>query len=266
MIIYQATKAEFPKDAFERDIHDVVSVAYKERTGRRVGPSEFNAWKESLVSMARVLNDPGIPEESGVAVEYAIPGSAKRVDLVVSGFDDAKVPAVVIVELKRWEKARRTGKDAIVRARYSGAEQDVLHPCYQAWSYAELLAGFNEAVHGGGMQMRPCAYLRNYVADGEIDHRFYPNGVWCLFETNPKGTRNNRVVVAEHRSIHDPDTGGSYTVKLYQSTKEHRKDGTWRHLEIRLRPDSDDPRYKEIVFGPDAAGSVRIIAEVIAEL
>jgi len=37
-------------------------------------------------------------------------------------------------------------------------------------------------------------------------------------------------------------------------------------LKLRLRPDSDDPKYKELVFGPDAAGSVRIIAELIAEL
>jgi hypothetical protein len=173
LIVYQATKAQFLKHAFEDDIHEVVGAAYRQRTGRRVGPSEFSAWKESLVSMAKVLSDRDIPEDSGVAIEYGIPGSAKRVDLIVSGFDDAKSPAVVIVELKRWDKARRTGKDAIVRTRYSGAEQDVLHPSYQAWSYAALLTGFNEAVYDGGMLLQPCAYLHNYSADGEIDHGFY---------------------------------------------------------------------------------------------
>ncbi len=101
---------------------------------------------------------------------------------------------------------------------------------------------------------------------GESMNRRFRNGAWCLFETSPKGTRNGRVVVAEHRDIDDPDTGGSYTVKLYQSTKEYQKDGTWRHLEIRLRPDSYDPTYKELVLGPDTAGRVRIIAELIAEL
>ena len=123
--------------------------------------------------MAKVLNDRDIPDDSGVAIEYGIPGSAKRVDLIVSGFDEAKSPAVVIVELKRWDKARRTGKDAVVRTRYSGAEQDVLHPSYQAWSYAALLTGFNEAVYDSSMMLRPCAYLHNYSADGEIDHGFY---------------------------------------------------------------------------------------------
>ena len=64
----------------------------------------------------------------------------------------------------------------------------------------------------------------------------------------PKGFKKERVLYNLHRA------------------KEHQKDGTWRHLEIRLRPDSDDPKYKELVFGPEAAGNVRIIAELIAEL
>jgi len=173
VIIYQATKEAFLRDAFDRDIHEVVEAAYRTRTGRRVGSSEIAAWKESLVCMAKVLNDRDIPDDSGVAIEYGIPGSAKRVDFIISGFNDSKSPAIVIVELKRWEKARKTGKDAIVRTRYSGSEQDVAHPSYQAWSYAALLSSFNEAVYEGGMKLSPCAYLHNYLADGEIDDDFY---------------------------------------------------------------------------------------------
>ena len=173
MIVYQATKAQFLKHAFEDDIHEVVRAAYLERTGRRVSPSELGAWKESLVCMAKVLNDRDIPDDSGVAIEYGIPGSGKRVDFIVSGFNEDKSPAVVIVELKRWDKALRTDKDAIVRTRLSGAEQEVAHPSYQAWSYAALLTGFNEAVYDGGMGLSPCAYLHNYSSDGEIDHGFY---------------------------------------------------------------------------------------------
>jgi len=48
---------------------------------------------------------------------------------------------------------------------------------------------------------------------GESMNRLYSNGSWCLFKVNPQGTRNGKVVVAQHRSIEDPDTGGAYTVK-----------------------------------------------------
>jgi phage repressor protein C with HTH and peptisase S24 domain len=101
---------------------------------------------------------------------------------------------------------------------------------------------------------------------GESMNRRIANGAWCLFRYKPTGTRNDKVVVAEHRDINDPETGGSYTVKLYRSKKEQRADGSWRHLEICLRPDSDDPRFKELVFGSEDADTVQIVAELIAEL
>ena len=75
MIVYQATKERFLRDALEDDIHEVVRAAYLERTGRRVGRSELGAWKESLVCMAKVLRDRDIPEDSGVAIEYGSPGT-----------------------------------------------------------------------------------------------------------------------------------------------------------------------------------------------
>lgn len=173
MIVYQSTKTGFLRDALQHDIHDIVGAAYTERTGRRVGPSEFSAWKESLIYMAKVLADEGIPEDSGVAIEYGIPGSGKRVDFILSGFGQDRGPAVVVVELKRWSKAKKTDKDAVVRTALGGSEQETPHPSYQAWSYAALLQGFNEAVYEGGMQLRPCAYLHNYPAVGELNDKFY---------------------------------------------------------------------------------------------
>src|SRR6185437_17096584 len=49
----------------------------------------------------------------------------------------------------------------------------VSHPSYQAWSYASLLRGFNEAVYDGGIELQPCAYLHNYGDDGTLSDSFY---------------------------------------------------------------------------------------------
>ena len=38
-------------------------------------------------NMYKVMNDPGIPADAGVAIEYNIPQTAKRVDFMVSGYD-----------------------------------------------------------------------------------------------------------------------------------------------------------------------------------
>lgn len=173
MIVYQSTKDRFLDDAFKNDIQDVIRIAYLDRTGKRVGAAELNSWKESLLCMAKVLNDDEIPGDCGVAIEFVIPQSQKRIDFILTGNDADHRGQVVIVELKQWTSAERTGKDAIVRTPLSGRPQDVSHPSYQAWSYAALLKGFNEAVYEGEIELGPCAYLHNYEPDGEINHSFY---------------------------------------------------------------------------------------------
>ncbi|MDH4191483.1 MAG: DUF2075 domain-containing protein, partial [Betaproteobacteria bacterium] len=175
MIIYRATKSKFIEDALSRDIEVVVSEAYRERTGVGVAAGEFRAWRESLLQMARVLHDDGIPDRSGVAIEYKIPQTNRRIDFIVTGLDETKSSKAIIVELKQWSTAKRTQKDGIVLARRGGRTGEVEgpHPSYQAWSYAALLETFNTAVYEGGIGLRPCAYLHNYERDGEIDHAFY---------------------------------------------------------------------------------------------
>lgn len=101
---------------------------------------------------------------------------------------------------------------------------------------------------------------------GESMNRRIPNGAWCLFRIAPTGTRQGKVVVAQHRSIHDPDLGGSYTIKVYQSEKTVAADGEWTHTRITLKPDSTDTSYADLDFGPDAAEGLSIVAELIAVL
>lgn len=167
MIIYQSTKDGFLNDAFGQDIETVVLGAYQVRTGHRVAKSEIRAWKESLVAMAKVLRHESIPDDCGVAIEYVIPQTAKRIDLLLSGIDEQDRSKLIIVELKQWESASVTQKDGLVRTRFARGESDTSHPSYQAWSYAELLRNFNEEVYSREVPLQPCAYLHNFV-DGAV--------------------------------------------------------------------------------------------------
>jgi len=101
---------------------------------------------------------------------------------------------------------------------------------------------------------------------GESMNRRIPNGAWCLFRANPTGTRQGKVVVVQHRSIDDPDTGGSYTVKLYSSEKRAR-DGEWLHERITLSPDSTVPGYSPIVIERNEEDdSFAVVAELLLVL
>lgn len=98
---------------------------------------------------------------------------------------------------------------------------------------------------------------------GESLNRRLPNGAVCLFRLDPKGPRNGYIVLAEHRSIDDPDLGGRHTVKVYRSEKREYPDGSWEHLSIELRPDSTDPKYRPIVIDSTSASELRIVAAFV---
>ena len=173
MIVYAATKQQFLKDNDNDDIEDVILRHFKEATGKTVGASEIRSWQGSLTYMAKVLRDEGLPENAGLAIELHIPQSSKRIDFLLTGHDEYQAKSAVLIELKQWSKATATGKDAIVRTAMGGGMVETIHPSYQVWSYAALLEGFNEAVYDKSIEVRPCAYLHNYVSDGVIDSAHY---------------------------------------------------------------------------------------------
>ena len=101
---------------------------------------------------------------------------------------------------------------------------------------------------------------------GESMNKRIPNGSWCLFRLNPSGTRQGKVLLVQHRSIDDPDTGGHYTIKVYESEKEVNDDGGWKHRRITLKPDSTESRYRPIVFEATDDNELVVIAELVAVL
>lgn len=101
---------------------------------------------------------------------------------------------------------------------------------------------------------------------GESMNRRIPNGSWCLLRFDPQGSRQGRVVLAQHRDISDAETGGHYTIKVYSSEKEETEGGGWRHTRIILKPDSTEEKYEPMEIGDEDAESLRIIAELVAVL
>ena len=77
------------------------------------------------------------------------------------------------MELKQWSEAKLTDKDAIVKTFINGAEREVNHPSYQAWSYAALLEDFNETVQEQHISLKPCAYLHNMESESVIKAPHY---------------------------------------------------------------------------------------------
>lgn len=173
VIVYLADKAQFLRDNDHGEIDEIIDERFRDITGRKVGKAELRSWQSSLVQMAGVLRDDAIPADTGVAVEYHIPQSSKRIDVTLTGRGPNDEKNVIVIELKQWDKAASTAKDAIVMTKVGRGLHELVHPSYQAWSYAALLEGFNTAVYDGHIALQPCAYLHNYRSDGEIDSPAY---------------------------------------------------------------------------------------------
>ena len=73
-----------------------------------------------------------------------------------------------------------------------------------------------------------------------------PDGAYCLFSFSVGGSRNGRVVLAQKADISDQDTGASYTIKSYHSTKSRDEDTGWQHESITLQ--AANPDYEDIVI------------------
>ncbi len=173
MIVYNATKAEFLNDVLTNDIENIVLKNVKLKLNRGVGIAEIKSWASSLVYMDRIMQDAMIPNDCGIAIEYQIPQTGKRIDFIISGQNEENRDSVILIELKQWSEARLTNKDSIVETFVGGRIGEHTHPSYQAWSYATLLQGFNEVVYQENIQLHPCAYLHNYAEDGVIRNEFY---------------------------------------------------------------------------------------------
>lgn len=173
MIIYKATKREFIEDVFNGTIADDIDDAFVQHLGRHTSPNEKTSWKNSMMHMYKVINTPEIPDSSGIAIEYQIPLTSKRVDFIISGLDGDRHANLVIVELKQWESARISSKSGVVQTRFQHGECETAHPSYQAWSYAYMLQNYNETIREYGVSLFPCAFLHNYPADNVISNACY---------------------------------------------------------------------------------------------
>ncbi|XFA98644.1 DNA/RNA helicase domain-containing protein [Candidatus Izemoplasma sp. B36] len=175
MIIYQGKIKEFIETVILGRIAEKIEEEFKVRKIQSNLRSEFRAWNNSLMYMQMVLNDSSINQELDVAIEYQIPSTSKRVDFIITGFDNANNKNGVIIELKQWESAERTSREDIVTTYVGGAIRAVTHPCYQAYSYAKTIENYSQYVEDNHVKMIPCAYLHNYTEEHryQLDNELY---------------------------------------------------------------------------------------------
>ena len=100
MIVYAATRDAFMEDADQDILVDRICEGFERKLGHP-NIAEVRSWQNSLSYMYKVLNDHEVPENAGVAIEFKLPGSSRRVDFIISGRNQEGQDNVVIIELKQ---------------------------------------------------------------------------------------------------------------------------------------------------------------------
>lgn len=102
----------------------------------------------------------------------------------------------------------------------------------------------------------PALDLRLNVAK----HPQWTDGAYALFRAPVTGTRQGKTVLVQLREFTDPETGGRYTVKRYESEKAGTED-SWEHTRIALKP--ANPAFEPIVLDDASEGTVQVVAELL---
>jgi DUF2075 family protein len=160
VLAYLATKKKFLEDA--HIIEDLVRDAVKQNLGLGVGQNEYSSWRNSLGNgMSHIIASPDIPDDAGIAIEYQINKLKNRIDFIVSGRQADGSESIVVIELKQWTSVDYSELPEHVNTFVGQKNRDVVHPSYQARSYASLLEMYNEYVYETPVRITSCAYLHN---------------------------------------------------------------------------------------------------------
>ena len=135
----------------------------------------------------------------------------------------------------------------------AGAFSDPQHVDDEGWDWVKV-----ETHH----KLRQGMFVAQVV--GHSMEPKIPDGSYCLFRAPVEGSRQGKILLVQHREIHDPESGGSFTVKRYSSEKVTNPDGTWRHAKVTLSP--LNPDYEPIVLTSESEDDVKIIAEFLEVL
>src|SRR5215469_4701876 len=101
MRLYEGAVADFNAAVLENRIADQIAAKYHQHYKRAVGQPEFRAWQQSLVFVKNALEYSQL-RDNFLVIEYELPYSTRRIDVLIFGRDHRTTDSVVLIELKQW--------------------------------------------------------------------------------------------------------------------------------------------------------------------
>jgi hypothetical protein len=202
----------------ERQLAGIIADHLRATTGRSPSESERKSWRRSIPVLARDLLTAGLGDVE-MLIEYRLPLSPKRADVVLAGIDRRTGgDAYVVVELKQWSRARLyEGNERLVVV--DGMHRELEHPLLQVQGYCEYIADYVASLRGNDEAVRGVAYLHN-ASDLDVDDLFE----LATTERTRMFTQSRRGAFVEYlRDQFTPGSGAGAADRLLSSASRPSK-------------------------------------------
>ncbi len=144
MHLYRGSTTGFIEDVRGNLIGGKLQDGFREHFGYSPPDGEVRAWQNSLRAIAMTIEGADL-HDNGIAVEYRLPLTSKRLDCMITGEAHDGQAAAVIVELKQWEAVEASPIDDCVSTFLAKGMRDVLHPSAQVGGYTRYLLDAHSA-------------------------------------------------------------------------------------------------------------------------
>ncbi len=148
MILYEGTTETFNEDVMQNCIADRVADKYAVHYKRRPSPSEFRSFQNSLPLLNYAFRNADL-KDNKVLLEYELPYSSQRIDVLLFGKSIDGQENIVILELKQWsndgvKNSESEGNVCFVDVRYQTGWVERAHPSLQVEGYYQHLKDFKK--------------------------------------------------------------------------------------------------------------------------
>jgi hypothetical protein len=165
MRLYEGSVRQFREDVILSQLADKLTDAYRQYYHRGVSPGEAGAWQQSFNFLKNSFEVAGL-EDNQIIIEYELPYSSRRIDVLLFGRSRKGDDGVVLVELKQWSNdgVADAESEGNVRVRFKSGMREVAHPSLQVEGYHYDLKDFlNVFQDDPAPDLSSCAFCHNYA-------------------------------------------------------------------------------------------------------
>jgi len=164
MILYENTIERFNEDVMQNRIADRATEKYQTYYKKKPTSSEYRSWAISLAILNNSFHYAGL-KDNHIIVEYELPYSSRRIDVLLFGHNMDEQENIVVMELKQWsnENVEDSESEGNVVVNYGKFKKEQAHPALQVQGYHFGLKDFLGIFEQKDTpELSSCAYVHNY--------------------------------------------------------------------------------------------------------